>query len=64
MRSAAESEDVGCPDPAAVLERILSARSWRASARYTSSFEGLVTATGQRYRRLGATGIEVHERWR
>ncbi len=34
MRSAAEREDVGWPDPAAVLLRMLSARSWRARARY------------------------------
>ena len=30
MRSAAESDDVGCPEPAAVDERMLSTRSCRA----------------------------------
>src|SRR5256885_11125529 len=38
MRSAAESEDVGCPDPAAVEQRIESARSCRASSRWRSTF--------------------------
>src|SRR5262249_11837967 len=32
MRSAADSEDVGCPEPAAVVQRILSTRSWAASS--------------------------------
>src|SRR4030081_616542 len=38
MRSAAESEDVGCPEPAAVEQRMESARSWRASSRWRSTF--------------------------
>jgi hypothetical protein len=30
MRSAADSDEVGCPEPAAVVLRMLSARSWAA----------------------------------
>jgi hypothetical protein len=32
IRSAADIDDVGCPDPAAVVERMLSARSCVASS--------------------------------
>ena len=38
MRSAAESVDVGCPEPAAVEHRMLSMRSCRARSRYSSIF--------------------------
>src|ERR1700682_5093292 len=41
MRSAADSEDEGCPDPAAVEQRIESARSCRASSRWRSTFVGV-----------------------
>src|ERR1700687_397243 len=53
MRSAAESDDVGWPDPAAVEQRMLSARSWRASERYRSRRVAapLTVATTTRYRR-------------
>src|SRR5438552_10223870 len=36
MRSAADSDEVGWPEPAAVEQRIESARSWRASSVYRS----------------------------
>src|SRR5258706_8747161 len=53
MRSAAESDEVGCPDPAAVEHRMLSARSCRASERYRSRrvAASLTVATVTRYRR-------------
>ena len=49
MRSAAESEELGCPEPAALEERIESTRSWRASSRYVSSAGrvGVVVATAR-----------------
>ncbi len=40
MRSAAESDELGWPEPAAVEQRMESARSWRARSRYTSTFAG------------------------
>src|SRR5689334_7075661 len=47
MRSAAESDDVGWPEPAALEQRMLSIRSCRARSRYVSSlvpdFTSLVT---------------------
>src|SRR3954470_2452182 len=36
MRSAADMLDVGCPDPAWVLQRMASTRSWRPSSRTAS----------------------------
>jgi hypothetical protein len=43
MRSAADSEDVGCPEPAAVLQRTASTRSCAARRR-----ADLVNARGAR----------------
>ena len=42
MRSAADSEDVGWPEPASVLHRIESTRSWRASWRTVSNVSVIV----------------------
>src|SRR6184192_1885060 len=56
MRSAADSDDVGWPDPAAVEHRMLSARSCRASERYRSRrvAASLTVATTTPYRRKRA----------
>src|SRR5229473_5064393 len=47
MRSAADIEDVGCPEPAAVLERMESTRSccpsWRANSRSVVASASVVT---------------------
>jgi hypothetical protein len=43
MRSAADSDDVGWPDPAAVLQRMASTRNCRASRRMSSSVRVITT---------------------
>src|SRR4030081_2361906 len=53
MRSAAESDEVGWPDPAAVEQRMLSGGSWGPSERERSRrvAVSLTVATTTRYRR-------------
>src|SRR4051794_30205632 len=41
MRSAADMEDVGCPDPAAVVQRMLSTRSCAASSFHSFSWSAM-----------------------
>src|SRR5438034_6881149 len=49
MRSAAERDDVGCPEPAAVEHRMLSTRSCRARSRYSSIFVSVCAAVATSY---------------
>src|SRR5580700_10324346 len=45
MRSAADIEEVGCPEPAAVVQRMLSTRSCAASSFHSFSWSAIVHST-------------------